>query len=64
MRKGTTVDFDNKRLLSIKEAANYIGLGYTKARVCLEDMGAKRKFGSRALYDKKVIDAALEKLQG
>lgn len=48
------------RLMSINEAAAYIGQGNTKAREWLDSIGAKRKFGSRALYDRKIIDAALD----
>ena len=63
MRQSTDADVNTKRLLSIKEAAAYIGQGATKSRVWLDSIGAKRKFGSRALYDRYVIDAALDSMQ-
>ncbi len=48
-----------KRLLSVEEACGYIGLGKSAAKVYLDRIGAKRKIGRRVLYDKTVIDAAL-----
>lgn len=48
-----------KRLLSVEEACGYIGLGKSAAKVYLDGIGAKRKIGRRVLYDKTVIDAAL-----
>ena len=50
----------DKRLLNIREAAAYIGQGVTKTRAWADSIGAKRKFGSRALYDRRVIDNALD----
>ena len=48
------------RLLSLREAAAYIGQGTTKTREWLDSIGAKKKFGSRALYDRHIIDKALD----
>lgn len=48
------------RLLSMKELTIYTGLGKTKAREWAESIGAVKKIGTRALYDKQVIDAALD----
>lgn len=48
-----------KRLLSVEEACGYIGLGRSAAKIYLDRIGAKRKIGRRVLYDKTVIDAAL-----
>lgn len=55
-----TANMDDKRLLNIREAAAYIGQGTTKTRAWLDSIGAKRKFGSRALYDRRIIDEALD----
>lgn len=52
-----------KRMLSITEASVYLGLGRSTALVFLEEIGAKRKIGKRALYDKVVIDNYLESEQ-
>lgn len=48
-----------KRLLSVEEASGYLGLGKSAAKIYLEKIGAKRKIGRRVLYDKTVIDTAL-----
>lgn len=54
------MDFLNeKRFLNIKEVCIYIGLGRTKAREYMNEIGATRKIGSRSLYDKVVIDEVL-----
>lgn len=52
------------RLLSMRELTRYTGLGKTKAREWAESIGAARKIGTRALYDKQVIDAALDTQKG
>lgn len=51
-----------KRMLSIKEVCAYIGMGQTRAREYMDKIGATRKFGGRVLFDKTVIDAALDKM--
>lgn len=48
-----------KRLLNIKEVCAYIGLGQTQARRYMDEIKATRTFGRRVLFDKTVIDAAL-----
>lgn len=55
-----SMSIESKRMLSIKEAAAYIGQGETKARIWLKEIGALRKIGKRALYDKVVINAVLD----
>lgn len=52
-----------KRMFNIDEAALYAGMGKTRAREWLRDIGALRKFGAAARYDKRVIDAALDALE-
>ena len=52
------------RLLSVKELTQYTGLGKTKAREWAESIGAVRKIGTRALYDRQAIDAALDAQKG
>lgn len=56
------VSIEEKRMLSIKEVCGYIGQGETKARIYMDEIGATRKFGRRVLFDKTVIDAALDAL--
>jgi len=49
-----------KRLLSSREAAAYLGLGLTSTRRFCDSIGATRRFGSRVLFDRLVIDKALD----
>ena len=61
MRKD--VNFENiaqKRLLNIKEVCVYIGQGQNRAREYMDKIGATRRFGSRVLFDKQIIDKTLD----
>lgn len=49
-----------KRMLSIDEACFYVGMGKTKGREWLKDIGATKKIGKRVICDKGVIDRALD----
>lgn len=69
MRKGFYMKKQNisgelkeKRLLNIKEVCIYTGRGQVTARKYMDEIGATRKFGRRVLFDKTVIDAALDKM--
>ncbi len=56
---------NEKRLLSIGEAAAYIGLGTSRARVWLDHIKAERRLPeapTRLLYDRAVIDRALDEM--
>lgn len=48
------------RLLSIKEAAAYTGLGINNARKLMDDIGATVHIGKRVLADRKVIDQYID----
>lgn len=50
------------RMLNIKSAAPYMGLGPTCARALLKQIGAEKHIGRRVVYDKQVIDAYLDNL--
>ena len=64
MRQRKEVDqIENKRLLSINDVCLYVGLGKNTARVYMDEIGATRKIGARVLFDKKIIDGALDKMQ-
>ncbi len=52
--------FTNKRLLSMKEYCEYVGLGETKAREIARKIGAVRHIGRRTLIDKTIVDKALD----
>lgn len=57
------VSINEKRMLNIKEVCAYIGQGETNSRIYMDEIGATRKFGRRVLFDKTVIDAALDKMR-
>lgn len=52
---------NEKRMLSLEEAAMYTGLGRTSCRQWLDKIGAVKKIGKRVLCDRVVIDKALDK---
>ena len=54
------VNTNEIRLMSIDEAAIYVGLGRTATRVWVEEIGAIKRFGKRLLVDKKIVDAAID----
>lgn len=51
-----------KRMLSIIEASNYTGLGRNSFRSWADEIGATRKYGTRVLFDRKVIDEAIDQM--
>lgn len=58
-KQKVTGNIAEKRLLNIKEVSSYIGVGQTQARQYMKEIGAIKRFGRRVLFDKTVIDAAL-----
>lgn len=50
------------RMLSVEEVCAYLGLGKNRGVEFAKSIGAERKVGRRCLYDKKVIDAALDSM--
>lgn len=60
-----TVNVDmEKRMMDVDALCAYISMGKTKAREFGEQCGAKRNIGKRVLYDKRVIDKALDQMVG
>ena len=51
------------RMMDIDGLCAYISMGKTKAMEFGERCGAKRKLGKRTLYDKGIIDKALDELE-
>lgn len=58
MKSVTTVP----RLLSAKEAQAYLGLGKNRARDFAEECGAVKKYGKRVLFDRFILDKAVDAL--
>ena len=55
-------EVQGKRLLNVAEMLKYTGLGRTKGLAWCKEIGALRHIGSRALYDRVVIDKAIDEL--
>ena len=49
-----------KRLLDALELAEYVGMGRNSARKFAEEAGALRRYGKRVLFDRVVIDRAVD----
>ncbi len=52
----------NKRMLNVEELCAYIGMGKTTARSWAETIGCVRHIGRRVLFDRIVVDTALDNL--
>lgn len=52
----------SKRMLTQKEAQEYLGLKQAKCREFGEQINCIRRIGRRVLYDKFIIDKALDNL--
>ncbi len=52
------------RLLDKDQLCSYLNMGLGRALKFADQAGAKRKFGKSALYDRNVLDAALDKIGG
>lgn len=50
------------RMMDVAGLCAYISMGKTKAAEFGERVGAKRKMGKRTLYDKRIIDKALDEM--
>lgn len=59
----TSADYQNKRLLSANEIAEYTGLGRNTARRFAEEAGAVRKYGRRVLFDRFALDRAIDQME-
>lgn len=53
---------NEKRLLDANEVCVYLSLGRNRGIEFAKSVGAERKIGRRSLYDKKVIDKALDEM--
>lgn len=59
----TTDTTKEKRLFSIDELAEYLSIGKTRAAHFGKDAGAQRNIGRRVLYDRKLIDKAIDAIE-
>lgn len=52
------------RMLSLRQSADYMGVGINTARKLGKEIGAIRHYGRRVVLDKNVIDKYLDNLEG
>jgi len=50
-----------KRLLTRREACDYVGLGLTRGVKYLDQANAKIKIGNRSMYDREKLDQFIDK---
>lgn len=63
VKRNIAEDVNNKRMLGIDEASQYIGMGRNYTRSLMREIGAERHFGRRVLFDKQIIDQALNEIK-
>lgn len=61
-KQNVTGEIAEKRLLNMTEVCIYTGIGQNNAQLYMDKIGATRKFGRRVLFDKRVIDKALDNM--
>ena len=54
--------YTEKRLLDVGSLQFYLSMGKEFAERFATDAGARRKIGKRTLYDKRVLDEALDRM--
>jgi len=62
-RTTKTTMSNNKRLLSIEEASDYLSLGTHSTREWCSSLGAIVKIGGRVLIDKVRLDACIDEIR-
>ena len=50
---------ENKRYVSLREWANYCGIGLSSAKRAAVKIGAEKRIGSRRIYDLQKLDEFL-----
>lgn len=59
MKERTKSISTEKRLLGVNELTQYLSMGKNKSVEYARSIGAERRFGKRVLFDKVVIDKAI-----
>lgn len=62
-RRKSNAAISDKRLLSVKEGADYVGIGTASFRAWASKIGCVRHIGSRVLFDKDIINNALDTIE-
>ena len=63
LQKGWFKTMDNKRLLNVAELQEYVGLGKSKSIEWGKAIGAEKRIGRRLLFDRVIVDKAIDELQ-
>ena len=50
------------RLLDVQDLQNYLSMGRNKAVAFARENGAEKRIGKRLLFDKQVLDRAIDSL--
>lgn len=51
---------ENKRFVSLREWADYAGIGLNSAKKAAVAIGAEKRIGGRCVYDLRALDAYFE----
>lgn len=57
-------NIEGVRMMNSEQGQKYVGLGRHSFRKWADQIGATRRFGSRVMFDKNVIDKALDTMEG
>lgn len=63
MREKTFTAMPEARMMDLTALTNYLCLGRNKAAEFGKECGAEKHIGRRVLYDKQLIDEALDKIE-
>ena len=64
MQKRTVVENEEVRMMDVQGLCAYMSMGRTRAVEFAKAAGAEKRVGRRCLYDKRILDLALDNLEG
>ena len=64
MKKRTLYENSETRMFDVQGLQAYLSLGRSRAVEFAKAAGAEKRVGSRCLYDKRILDLALDNLEG
>ena len=64
MQKRTVVENAEIRMMDVQGLCAYMSMGRTRAVEFAKAAGAEKRVGRRCLYDKRILDRALDNLEG
>lgn len=63
MQKRTVVENAEVRMMDVQGLCSYMSMGRTRAVEFAKAAGAEKRVGRRCLYDKRILDRALDNLE-